>query len=213
MPQRPDEFDRLFEDVYLNAHPNPERVGCPGRDILRRLATKEMPISHPAREHIARCSPCFQEFREIQREMKARRRRGKILATAAGIVIACGTGITLTQLHFQASVIARWDLQNASPSRDFNDYQQPVHLEAPAKRGTIAVTLPLGSEPGEYEVEVRQDRNGRAIKDFKSTAALSNQGKTVLEITADFSALPAGDYIVAFRRGQQAWHFARLHIG
>jgi hypothetical protein len=213
MPQRPDEFDRLFEDVYLNAYPNPERVGCPGRDILRRLATKELPISHPAREHIARCSPCFHEFREIQREMTGRRRRGKILATAAGIVIACGTAITLTQFHFQESVIARWDLQNASPSRDFNDYQQPVHLEAPAKRGTIAVTLPLGSEPGEYEVEVRQDRNGRAIKDFKSTAALSNQGKTVLEITADFSELPVGDYIVAFRRGQQAWHFARLHIG
>ena len=150
MPQRPDEFDRLFEDVYLNAYPNPERVGCPGRDILRRLATKELPISHPAREHIARCSPCFQEFREIHREMTGRCRRGKILATAAGIVIACGTAITLTQFHFQESVIARWDLQNASPSRDFNDYQQPVHLEAPAKKGTIAVTLPLGSEADAY---------------------------------------------------------------
>jgi hypothetical protein len=144
MPRRPDEFDRPFEDVYLNAYPNPERLGCPGRDVLRRLAIKELPISHPAREH---------------------------------------------------------------------DYQQPVHLEAPAKRGTVAVTLPLGSEPGEYEVEVRHDRNGRAIKNFKSTAALSNQGKTVLQITADFSKLPLGDYIVAFRRGQQAWHFARLHIG
>jgi len=212
MPRRPDEFDRLFEDVYHNAYPNPERVGCPGRDTLLRLASKELPISHPTREHIARCSPCFQEFREIQREMKARRRRGKILATAAGIVIACGTGIMLTQLHFQESVIARWDLQSASPSRDFNDYQQPVHLEAPAKRGTIAVTLPLGSEPGEYEVEVRHDRNGGAIKDLKSTATLSTQGKTVLKIPADFSELPVGDYVVAFRRDQQAWHFARLHV-
>ena len=213
MPRRPDEFYRLFEDVYLNSYPNPERVGCPGRDILRRLAAKDLPISHPTREHIARCSPCFQEFREIQQEIKTRRRRGRLLSTAAGIVIACGTAITLTQFHFHESVIARWDLQNASPSRDFKDYQQPVHLQAPARKGTIAVTLPLGSEPGKYEVEVRNDRNGRAIKDFKSTAALSKQGKTVLQITADFSELPIGDYVVAFRRGHQAWHFARLHIG
>jgi hypothetical protein len=212
MRRRPDEFDGLFEDVYLNAYPNPERVGCPGLDVLRGLATKELPISHPAREHIARCSPCFKEFRELQQKIQARRRR-KLLATAAGIVIACGTGITLTQFHFHESVIARWDLQNASSSRDFNDYQQPVHLEAPAKKGPIAVTLPLGSEPGQYEVELRHDRNSGAIKTFKSTAALSNGGKTVLQITADFSDLPVGDYIVAFRRGQQAWHFAQLHIG
>jgi hypothetical protein len=212
MRRRPDEFDGLFEDVYLNAYPNPERVGCPGLNALRGLATKELPISHPAREHIARCSPCFNEFRQLQREIKARRRRGKLLATAAGIVIACGTAITLTQFQLQESVIARWDLQNASPSRDFNDYQQPVHLEAPAKKGPIAVTLPLGSEPGQYEVEVRNDRNSGAIKEFKSTAAVSNQGKTVLQITADFSELPVGDYIVAFRRGQRAWHFARLHV-
>ena len=166
------------------------------------IAHTAWPANHPGYDHVKYCSPCLREMLDMRREIilaRTRRRyRTYRIGIAAVLVLAAGIGfirwsgvIHHQEGSVQQAVIARWDLQNASPSRDFNDYQQPVHLEAPAKRGAIAVTLPLGSEPGEYEVEVRRDRNGRAIKDFKSIAALSNQGKTVLQITADFSELPA----------------------
>src|SRR5437588_7708386 len=69
MPQ-PDPLEQLLR--YAN--PNPERIGCPGKDVLRALARKELPADHPAGNHLGQCSPCFREFRDIQREGVVRHR-------------------------------------------------------------------------------------------------------------------------------------------
>jgi hypothetical protein len=226
-PLSDDEFKELhgiLQQAALAAYPNPERKGCPGAEVLMEIAHTAWPANHPGYDHVKHCSPCLREMLDMRREtiLARTRRRYRMyrIAIAAVLVLAAGIGIILWSgiIHHQEgsaqqAVIARWDLQNASAMRDLDDYQQPVHLEAPAKKGTIAVVLPLGSEPGEYEVEVKRYRNSRAIKKFKSTASLSNEGKTVLQINADLSDLRTGHYVVAFRRGQQAWHFAQLHIG
>ena len=80
-------FDPI-EEAYLHAFPNPERIGCPGPEVLRGLATKELPISHPARTHVARCSPCFQEFRRFQREVAVRHRLVLTVGLAACLIMA-----------------------------------------------------------------------------------------------------------------------------
>ena len=227
-PLSDDEFKKLhrtLQQLALAAYPNPERKGCPGPEVLREIARTSWPAKHPGYDHVKRCSPCLREMLDMQREVFLGTVRGRYrmyrIGIAAVLVLAAAIGFIMWSsgvIHhqggsFQQAVIARWDLENASALRDFDDYQQPVHLEAPSKKGTIAVVLPLGSEPGEYEVEIKRDRNSGAIKKFKSTASLSKDGKTVLQINADLSDLHTGQYVVAFHRGQQAWHFAQLHIG
>ena len=84
---------RVFEAgrrYFSTAFPNPNRVGCPGTDVLRAIAFRKVDRSK-AKEwdsHLMECSPCFVEYvafrDQAQRIQKIRR-----LATAAAIVIVC----------------------------------------------------------------------------------------------------------------------------
>src|SRR5580700_4192578 len=55
-----------FDEVLKVANPNPDRVGCPSRDVLIALTRRERPIGDPAYEHLLKCSPCYGEFRALQ---------------------------------------------------------------------------------------------------------------------------------------------------
>lgn len=69
--QPPDDDDAKFGDdideVLGGANPNPERVGCPPREVLIDLARRRQPLGAPAYEHLLKCSPCYREFRSLQR--------------------------------------------------------------------------------------------------------------------------------------------------
>lgn len=58
--------EALFDELMAGAYPNPERIGCPPRDVLITLARRERPIGDPAYAHLTRCSPCYLEGRAIQ---------------------------------------------------------------------------------------------------------------------------------------------------
>jgi hypothetical protein len=53
------QFQRDIDEVFSRANPNPDRIGCPPRDTLVRLARRQQPIGDPAYEHLAKCSPCY----------------------------------------------------------------------------------------------------------------------------------------------------------
>ena len=53
----------LIKNYFLEANPNPERTGCPDEQTLQGLAEDRLPVSHPARLHLASCSECFAEYR------------------------------------------------------------------------------------------------------------------------------------------------------
>jgi hypothetical protein len=84
MPPR-DEPDP-FEEAFLHGYPNPDRIGCPGSDVLRALARRELPIDHPARLHLGECSPCFREFKQFQRGYEREKSRPLWSSIAAGIL-------------------------------------------------------------------------------------------------------------------------------
>jgi hypothetical protein len=65
------EVDRVF----AGANPNPERVGCPPRDVLVALARRERPIDDPAYDHLSECSPCYREVRAMQQAAGERREK------------------------------------------------------------------------------------------------------------------------------------------
>ena len=55
--------------AILQAYPNPERKGCPGPEVIERLARETaVEVVDPAdidpenTEHILHCSPCYAEL-------------------------------------------------------------------------------------------------------------------------------------------------------
>src|SRR5215831_12033959 len=98
-------FDRLkrqLQDSILRDYPNPERKGCPGDAVLRRLA--ETPFDRsieddPNWEHVTHCSECYQEFlafgNEFRTRVKARKVRigWAVAAIAAAVIVAMVFGL------------------------------------------------------------------------------------------------------------------------
>src|SRR5215471_13266519 len=80
---------QALASIVLTQYPNPERKNCPGTSVLRAIATKNIPMRHPAHEHVGSCSPCFLELTRIR---QALHRRNVVLAMgtvgAALLVIA-----------------------------------------------------------------------------------------------------------------------------
>ena len=78
--------------------------------------------------------------------------------------------------------------------------QQPVQLErAPLN---LTIRLPLGDEPGEYQVAVRRD--GTTLVMAKSYGKFEDH-ITTLRIRLDCSTLKAGAYVLAIRRAESDW--------
>jgi hypothetical protein len=68
-PNDSDPGEDEIDEVLSRANPNPDRVGCPPRETLIALARKEAPLDDPAYEHLTNCSPCYVDFRALQREL------------------------------------------------------------------------------------------------------------------------------------------------
>ena len=97
----PTEFDELFGRGY----PNPDRVGCPPREVLVSLARRERPIGDPAYDHIKECSPCYLEGRAIQEADALQRRRRVLTWAAAAVGILAGAGAYVASIASCAIVL------------------------------------------------------------------------------------------------------------
>ena len=75
----------------LKEFPNPDRAGCPGSDVLKRIASHEMPLVEAEKwlDHLTSCSPCYRDFSELQAGYRQCRMQ-TVLAIAASILIVVG---------------------------------------------------------------------------------------------------------------------------
>jgi len=80
-----DDVKRLLREQF----PNLQRSGCPGRDILQKLASHRMPLSEAQAwlDHLGNCSPCFLDFEQFHLEFQ-RLRRIKIIAAILVVAVA-----------------------------------------------------------------------------------------------------------------------------
>src|SRR5580704_17127421 len=104
-----------MKDFFLEANPNPDRIGCPEERTLRALAEDRLPSPHPARLHLASCSECFAEFRGFKGDWEQKRKGHRRIigwALAASLIFASGVG-AWEYLHAPSGHLAA--IQMASP--------------------------------------------------------------------------------------------------
>jgi hypothetical protein len=197
----PDEIDEIFG----RANPNPTRQGCPSRDELIALARKQRQMSDPGYVHLTRCSPCYVEVRALQEEARVQRRRSSLrMAAAAVLVIAVALGAWLltNRPGPVTDVRAQLDLRPYEQTRsDTPDGRQPLSL--PRGRLTLSMILPVGFEPGSYEVQLL-DAGLISRASSTGTATMENF-ETTLRTTLDVAGIPSGTYQLAIRQSGQEW--------
>jgi hypothetical protein len=191
----------------LKEFPNPERSECPGLDVLKRVASRTMPLTEVGRwlDHLGSCSPCYRDFSQLRKIREVQRRR-TLLAIAAGILVAVGiAGWVLIQRHNEIvlSQTAVLDLRNRSASRspEQNLGEQPLELRR--RFSQLNIYLPLGSPEGGYEVRI-VTTSGDSLLNMGGLARL-NEGVTSLQVTGKVSVARRGQYIMQIRKPPSDW--------
>ena len=217
---------------FLEANPNPERQGCPDEKTLKDIAENRLPADHPARLHLASCSPCFAEFRSFKGQFETKRssqRRILGWAIAACLLVAVGLfgvktivrkpdgNVVRNQTQTQAGQLAvvdrTIDLFNHGTIRGGAD---PNPLEAVSLPSTLVhlhLILPRFSDAGSYVVAVSKDRAGTAIV-ARGTAKTHGGGqRLLLDVPLDLRGAQAGSYFLAtVRESDNGTYYYPLNV-
>ena len=192
----------------LKEFPNPERTGCPGSDVLKRIASHAMPLAEAEKwlDHLTSCSPCYRDFSDLQADYRHRRMQ-TILAIAASILVVVGVAgwaLFFKQKGPPVVQTAVLDLRNRSVPRggELNPGEQPLELSRAVKH--LNVYLPLGSAEGLYELRIATTTRS-AIFTTNGVASLKD-GVTSIEAAVDLSSASSGRYVLQIRRPNSEWN-------
>jgi len=192
----------------LKEFPNPDRTGCPGSAVLKRIASHEMPLAEAEKwlDHVTSCSPCYREFSELQAGYRHRRMQ-TILAIAASILIVVGVAgwaLFFRQKGPPVVQTAALDLRNRSVPRggELNPGEQPLEISREVRH--LDVYLPLGSAEGPYEMRIATTA-GSAVFATSGVASLKD-GVTSIQADVDFSSASSGQYVFQVRRPNSEWN-------
>jgi hypothetical protein len=222
-----EQFQDIVQQAILREFPNPERKGCLGTQTLRELANRPRPIRDAAWEHVTHCSPCFREFLELRTEAKQRlelehRRAIRRRTALAGIaVVVAGGGIAAYEVFHRGGLRpseglgpyqpALLDLRDTSTTRGAEGQRrrtQPHIL--PANRLDLTILLPVGSEPGPYELQFLKDIDKPLLN--ASSGAIVESGITVVRAKLDLSRKNPGSYLIGLRQPPSGWTFYPVTI-
>lgn len=217
-----DEMDALFED----ANPNPQRIGCPPREVLSALARRERAIEDPSYEHLTQCSPCYREFRALRQQTSqlpgpTARSSVQWFAAVAALLLLLAASAWLyfrstgapnapVQPPVVAAIPLELDLRPFGVVRSEQPKGDLPPLALSASRLELILLLPTGSEPGAYEVRLL-DASSRVLASASGQAEIRNF-VTTLQAAIDLRSTPAGEYRLAVRREGEGWAFYRAVI-
>lgn len=185
----------------LREFSNPTRTGCPPSDVLKRIASHEMPLSGAEKwlDHLGSCSPCYCDYCEVQAAKK--RRKWALFAVAAGIllsILVVGRFLFPRYDELPRVQTAALDLRNRSVARGAE--QAPA--EAPLKVRRYAsrwdMQLPPGSPDGPYEVRLTTEQ-GEQVLATRGVATISG-GITLLRVESP------GRYVLQLRKPTHVWN-------
>jgi hypothetical protein len=190
-------------------------------------------------EHLTCCSPCFTEYERLVHEERVSRNL-KILALCASLLITVGLAIwfyasrgepgirepepTIVQqpppvveppappqappIQYEVAVI---DLRNRAPVRG---EQQPAAGEdvasLPRRPLELSVYLPIGSEEGQYELQILREADTPLVA--VSGSARFEDRNVVLRLKADLTGLAPGRHLVGIRKGSFRWMYYPITV-
>lgn len=218
------DFERLQKAVQralLNSNPNPERIGCPGSSALREVAAGIRSPDDPTTDHLTECSPCYRDFLAIQAALRSHRKKNIRVAAA---VLAVSVGMAFFGFYWigtkrsapglslaKPTVAAILNLDSLSGTRGEDERRTGDDLQhVPRARVTLYLYLPIGSEPGVYDVRLLRSKDDKMpLAHFSGVAAIE-RGLPVIQISADFSSLEPGVYTVGIRSAGLPWGYQRF---
>ena len=216
--------------MLRTAFPNAERTDCPPRQTLQvvaRKATSDIE-SRSVVDHLTCCSPCFAEYERLMRRERIWRNT-KLLALCATVLITVGLAVwfyafstgadrripepTVVQKEpvprqsvpneFEIAVL---DLRNQSPVRGDQPPTPGTDVASlPARRLALSVYLPIGSEVGDYEMQILREIETPLVSQ-EGTAKLENEN-VVVHVRADLTKLASGRYLLRLRRASYSWRY------
>ena len=198
----------------LKEFPNPDRAGCPGSDVLKRIASHEMPLAEAEKwlDHLTSCSPCYADFSQFQAAYQSRRTRTLLAIAASILIVVCLAGWAFLGKHKESFLTqtAVLDLRNRSVPRgaEPNPNEQPLEVARAAAYWNIL--LPLGSSEGPYEVRIMTD-SGDQLYAARGVAKLKDH-ITSLEVPTKLSSLHAGRYVLQYRKVGLEWNSDALFL-
>ncbi len=212
---------KLAAEVSRTEYPNPERAGCPSPDRLKALARRQIPLDETGDiiDHIGTCSPCFAQYWDYRRGHK-RRKTIQVLFVCLGIVAL--VGILVSRVGWQLRPQSREERQVAKDLPRSQVYRQLVFdlrawssarsdrpgdarpdLRLPRELVQLSIYLPIGSEDGMYNVQLRRAAQPPALE-TRGEARLRDHIE-ILEVKVDTSTLVPGSYLLRLRRAAADW--------
>jgi hypothetical protein len=156
------------------------------------------------------CAPCYQRLEGYRATY--RRRRALAAAAAVFLVLAAGGYGAYEQWPWARNLIARnqpaisrvVDLRPYTVERsDRPASSAPQPLRLPGCRLQAVFYMPVGVEPGPYELRIL-DSELKTRVNTTATAKLENF-QTTIQTTMDLQVLPPGKYTLAIRRSGDDW--------
>lgn len=214
-----------IKQAFLDAFPNPQRIGCPDRQTLKAIARRKIPLDHPAQIHVSQCSPCFKEVLAYQTDWENNRRWTHTLLAATAVFVLIALAAWWREKHSSSSQPKNTSTEIASIATRTVDLwdvgtfrgEQPTPLHAvslPASLVRVNVILPRFSVPGKYRIAVAQDQAGNDVIAEGTNSTAVQDGQAVVKVVLDLRHTKPGAYFLSTtREHDEASNFYPLHVG
>jgi hypothetical protein len=211
--------------LFRGAFPNTERSGCPSRDLLVSVSRHSATESDSRRvlDHLSCCSPCFGDYEKLARQNRLARNL-KLLALCASLLFCIGvtawyySRVPEQQPQAGPSVakepvpppqpqplqLATLDLRGQTTVRGEQRPTAGTDVPTiPARNLELSVYLPLGSEEGDYEMQLLSEPERPLLSQTGAAALAGND--VVLRLVANLSSVEPGTYTLRLRRSGFSW--------
>ena len=218
-------IQRRLQEEILNKYPNPERKGCPGRQVMARLALDSFSTKLEGDtdwEHVTHCSECYREYLDIRADAarSKERRANAIRWSIAGTVLLAAILLFVfvrvrTEIYHERPQNAELaylprtiNIESMSRSARQGETKSAIDLN----RGLIAlkVQLPIGSKTGAYEFRLRNGSGSVML--MRSAAAQLRDGITAFVLRLDLRKAAPGQYRMEIRQSPFNWNYYPVEI-
>ena len=203
--------DNPIEEILLTGFPNPERKGCPPREVIEALGNQKLSRDDPAWRHIWSCSPCFRDFKTIrdarvervESAYRQKRTRRTFLITAAATASVAAGGYILVTVSRSGGprgfAVVSVDLTNAGAVRGVEPNGDAPVARLPRKLDEIHLKLPTFSQHGRYVVAILESKAESAAVALSSAVTTGPEGQPTIVVTLDLSSAKPGRYFLEAR--------------